>query len=80
MALQDYFYVPAQLAETNRSIQEVHNLLTWFDSLSLVQRKTRSVKLKCAQLVEGTFLALCAARTAVSPALPGQEVEEEEEE
>ena len=80
MALNDYFYIPSQLAATNRAVQDLHNLLVWWDSLSLVQRKTRAVKLRCASTVEGAVLALCASRTAVSPALPNEQVEDEEEE
>jgi len=80
MALNDYFYVPAQLAATNRAVQDLHNLIVWWDSLSLVQRKTPAVKLRCANTVENAVLALCAAQTAVSPALPNQEAEADDEE
>lgn len=44
MALQDYFYIPSQLGVSNTAIKDIHNLLNWWDSLSLVQRKTRKVK------------------------------------
>ena len=37
MALNDYFYIPAQLSETNRALSDLHNLITTWDSLSLVQ-------------------------------------------
>lgn len=79
MALNDYFYVPAQLGATNRALGQCHNLITWWDSLSLVQRKTRAVKLQCATTVEGSLLEMCNARTAVSAALPSEAAEEEEE-
>lgn len=80
MAVNDYFYIPAQLAATNRALQDAHNLITYWDSLSLVQRKTPSVKLRCATTMETGVLALCAARTAVSPALPSEAVQDDEEE
>jgi len=72
LAISDYFYIPAQLAATNRALQDCHNLLTFWDSLSLVQRKQRSVKKRCATTVEGALLAMCASRTSVSPALPSE--------
>ena len=79
MALQDYFYIPSQLGETNRALQEVHNLLTEFDSLSIVDRKKEAVKRKCVDICETALLNLCAARTQESPALPGEDADEEEE-
>ena len=45
-------------------------MLIYFDSLSLVQRKTRKVKLNISMTVEGAMLAMIASQTAVSPALP----------
>merc|ERR1719465_130365 len=58
MALIDYFYVPSQLAATNKALQDVHNLISWWDSLSLVQRKTRSCKRQCCITVETAMLTL----------------------
>jgi len=72
LALQDYFFMPSQLEATNRALQENHNLLNWWESLSLVQRKTRMVKFQCATCCEGALLAICNSRTGVSPVLPGQ--------
>jgi len=80
MALNDYFYVPAQLGATNRALSQCHNLITWWDSLSLVQRKTRAAKTQAATTVEGALLDMCNARTAVSAALPSEAGEEDEEE
>lgn len=80
LALQDYFYVPSQLEASNRTLQECHNLLNWWESLSLVQRKARAVKLHCALTAEGAVLAITSARTAMSPALPSQQEETSEEE
>lgn len=79
MALMDYFYIPSQLAATNRALEETHNLLSWWDSLSLVQRKSRPSKLRCVMTCEGAVLALCQARTGASSALPGQQEQSEEE-
>ena len=80
MALGDYFYIPAQLAAANGGLQELHNLLNWWDGLSLIQRKTRATKSRACQTVEAAFLNVVASRTALSAALPGEAVEEEEEE
>ena len=70
MAFLDYFYIPSQLAATNKALEDCHNLLLYWDSLSLVQRKTRAVKSKVCSTVEGAVLGLCQARTGVSSALP----------
>ena len=80
MALIDYFYIPAQLAATNKALEDCHNLLSFWDSLSLVQRKTRAVKKQCCLTVEGAMLDLCSSRTAVSSALPSDQPREEPEE
>ena len=58
MALSDYFYYPSQLGETNRALQDCHNLLIWFDSLSLVQRKMRPNTLAVVTVCEGAMLNL----------------------
>lgn len=70
-AVQDYFYLPSQLGATNTAMQDMHNLLISFDSMSLVQRKKRTATNMFVQKVEETVLQLCQARTQVSPALPG---------
>ena len=49
---------------------------------SLVQRKTRRVKLQIAMCCEGAVMGICASRTAVSPVLPikcGDGMEEKKE-
>ena len=56
MAIIDYFYIPAQLAETNKALENLHNLLSWWDSLSLIQRKARSTKKQCCLTTEGAIL------------------------
>jgi len=78
MAIADYFYIGSQLAATNRALEESHNMLIWWDSLSLVQRKKRSCKLQCATVIEGSILNLISARTGVSPALPSEGGDDEE--
>lgn len=79
-AMQDYFYLPSQLGETNRAMQELHNLMIEFESFSLVQRKMSRVKNKFVSQVEESLLLLCQARTQQSPALPGQKDSGNEEE
>ena len=78
-SVADYLYLPKQLEAANSALEDINNLLQWWDALSLLQRKTRAVKLKCVQTVEGATLAMCSARTALSAALKEEEEEEEEE-
>ena len=66
MALIDYFYIPAQLAATNKALENAHNLLSYWDSLSLVQRKMRSSKQQCAANGEAASLKPIAAKTGAS--------------
>ena len=80
MAIIDYFYLPAQLAATNKALENCHNMLSKYDSLSLVQRKTRGTKLEQSACFEGAILEICSSRTAMSSALPGEEAEDEGEE
>ena len=70
--VMDYFYVSAQLSACNSAMQEMHNMINWWDSLSLIQKKTRATKLKICTTVETQVLSIISARTAESPALPGQ--------
>ena len=71
LAFLDYFYIPSQLAATNKALEDCHNVLLYWESLSLVQRKTQAVKLKIADVMEGNVLQLCSMRTGMSAALPG---------
>merc|ERR1711988_1351902 len=64
MALTDYFYIPSQLAATNKALEQVHNYISKWDSLSLVQRKTRQCKSEACLCVEGAILSITSARTA----------------
>ena len=75
MAIIDYFYIPSQLSATNSALENVHNLISWWDSLSLVQRKTRAVKKQCVVTVETALLDICSSRTAMSSALPSEQAE-----
>uniref|UniRef100_A0A7S2N1C4 Uncharacterized protein n=1 Tax=Haptolina brevifila TaxID=156173 RepID=A0A7S2N1C4_9EUKA len=75
IALQDYFFIPRQLEEANRAFNDVHGLITWWDSLSLVQKKTPSVKRRCANTCETAVLGLCSARTGIAASLPNQKEE-----
>jgi hypothetical protein len=78
MAIGDYFYVPPQITTTNKAMQDCHNLINWWDSLSLVQRKARKTKKKLADALEQSILDVVQSRTMVSSALPGAEEEDEE--
>ena len=79
LALQDYFYIPSQLEANNRALQENHAMINYYESLSLVQRKTRAVKLEICKCCEDAVLAICSSRTALSPALPNQKSADKEE-
>lgn len=71
LAFLDYFYIPSQLSATNKALEDTHNILLYWDSLSLVKRKSRAVKLKIADVMEGSTLQLCSMQTGVSAALLG---------
>ena len=77
MSIIDYFYIPSQLAAINQALEQVHNLISEYDSWSLVQRSSSAKKTKCVQIVEQAMLSITQAQTATSSALPGQEEEEE---
>jgi len=62
-SLQDYYSLPAQVTASNEATAELHAMLSWWDSLSLVQRKTRDTKQKCAELAEGAILKPIGAKT-----------------
>ena len=74
-----YMHLPTQLAAANKSLEEVDNLLQMFDSLSLLQRKTRATMSAVCKTVEGAALALCSGRTGISLDLPREEAKEGEE-
>jgi hypothetical protein len=71
-ATADYFYIPSQLRAANDGINQCHNLLLWWESLSLVQRKLNSTKKLIVHTVEGALLEVCATRTALASSLPGE--------
>jgi len=78
-AIADYYYVNSQLNATNKALDQCHKLLIWWDCLSLVQRKTRQVKKKCAETCEVAILSLVEAETQMSAALPNELDTPEEE-
>ena len=63
------FRLRSQLAATNKALENCHNLISKWDSLSLVQRKTRAVKAKCATVAEGAILSLISAQTGLPAAI-----------
>lgn len=78
LALTDYFYVPNQITATNKAVQDCHNLISWWDSLSLVQIKRSATTKKLVETLEGAILDVVQSRTMVSPKLPGQGEEGED--
>ena len=77
---KSHLRVPSQLAAARRQAEECHALHVYFESLSLVQRKARKCKLRCATTTEGAVLALVSSMTGVNPHLPGKQGGEHEEE
>ena len=47
----------------NDALQQLHNLISWWDSLSLIQRKSRAVKAR-ARGVSGPSVE-CAVRASI---------------
>jgi hypothetical protein len=78
-ALGDYFSIAPQLNATNRALQETHNILNAWDGLSLVQRKMAFYRGMIFSSLETNLLNIVSKATGVSPALPGQGGDEEEE-
>jgi hypothetical protein len=79
-SLMDYFFLSPQVTAVNDALQQVHNLLSWWDSLSLIQRKSRSVKSRAAQVVETAVLTVVAARTGLSITQTSEEQQDEQAE
>jgi hypothetical protein len=77
-AIADYFYLGPQLAAHNRSLEELHNMILNWDSLSLVQRKKPSCKAEISITLETAILNVVSARTSQPAALPNQGGSEEE--
>ena len=65
-ALADYFYLTSQVSAANGAMQDVHALLSWWDSLSLVQRKTRQARARAVETAENAILSAVGAMTAQS--------------
>jgi len=78
-AVADYFYLGPQLAAHNRSLDELHNMILNWDSLSLVQRKKPSYKKEASITLETAILNVVAAKTSQPAALPNQAGGEDEE-
>ena len=51
----------------NIALRDVHNLLTWWSSLSMVDRRTRAIKHRIVSTVEGAALSIVTA-VIVKPA------------
>jgi len=79
-SLQDYYALPSQVGASNEATAEIHSVISWWDSLSLVQRKKRDTKQKAAELAEAAILKPIAAQTGMPAGAGGGAGEEEEEE
>jgi len=65
-SMQDYWSLSSQVTATNEAASEVHSLISWWDSLSLVQRKTREARSRSAEVAEGAILKHIGAKTGMS--------------
>ena len=77
-SLVDYFYLSPIVVAINDALQQVHNLISWWDSLSLIQRKSRAVKARAASVTETALLQIIAARTGLAVAEGREDADEEE--
>jgi len=72
----DYYQLRTERDTRNNSLGDFQNLLTWWDSLSIIDKRTRKAKEKALSSVENGVLLLherMAGAAAVGP-----DVEEEE--
>jgi len=56
-------YAP-QLGSLNNGVRDLQNLVTWWDSLSVIDRRTRNAKLLAVSTVEQVMLNHASSRTA----------------
>jgi len=67
ISLQDYFCLPGQGTASNDSTVILHGLISYWDSLSLIQKKTREVKAKICKEGEDAIILQIQAKAAAAP-------------
>ena len=56
-ALQEYHNLPRLVPALNTALRDVHNLLTWWSALSLIDRRTRTAKHHMVSTLEAASLS-----------------------
>jgi len=69
---QDFHAVQAQLVGTSEGSCRLHHVLSWWDSLSLIQKKTRDTKARSVTEVEEAIMLPIEAKTAAAAAGPAK--------
>lgn len=62
----EYYDLPQQVTVNNNSLRDVHNLMTWWNSLSMIDRRSRHAKAHAAGVLEGAILASVSASASSS--------------
>jgi len=64
----EYHNLQARVSATNAALRDAHNLLTWWGSLSMVDRRTRRSKYHIVSTMERCVLSTVQAMAAVASA------------
>lgn len=62
----EYFSLSEQVSVNNSALRDVQNLLTWWDSLSMLDRRSRHARARAAAVLEGAILASVSANASSS--------------
>ena len=74
----EYWSLHEQTSANNSALTQVHNLLTWWQSLSMIDRRTRSARTRAVTILEGAMLSSVAANTAAPKASKDEKKEGED--
>ena len=58
----DFYQLRTERDTRNHSLSEFQNLLTWWESLSIIDKRTRTAKQKAVGTIENCVLNLCISR------------------
>jgi len=75
----DYKNYAVQLRALNSGVKELQNLLTWWESLSVIDRRTRQAKTQAVVTVEQAVLKAFTARTGEVPSVFSPSVMQKED-
>lgn len=78
-ATVEYFQVKTERDTRNANLGEFQNLMTWWESLSIIDKRTRKAKNKALQTIEGGELLLAERRAGAAFAADRKEGDGEEE-